>query len=210
MGRPLPGYNVVLVDPEGRVSPKEGEICLRLDDRPLGLTDGYVDDDARTSDAMRDGYYHTGDIASRDDEGYFTFVGRADDVFKASDYRLSPFELESVLIEYPAVAEAAVVPSPDPLRHAVPKAFVTLAAGFTPRASLHRRFLRIAAAGLRHTSGFGGSSLRRCQKRSQERSDASSCGSSRPTGAPRGNAARTNSSQKTCRLPTYDYPRTER
>ena len=136
MGRPLPGYNVVLVDPEGRVAPKEGEICLRLDDRPLGLTDGYVDDDARTSDAMRDGYYHTGDIASRDEEGYFTFVGRADDVFKASDYRLSPFELESVLIEYPAVAEAAVVPSPDPLRHAVPKAFVTLAAGFTPSREL--------------------------------------------------------------------------
>ena len=101
MGRPLPGYDVVLVDPEGHVSEREGEICLRLDDRPLGLTDGYVDDDAKTSDAMRDGYYHTGDIASRDDDGYFTFVGRADDVFKASDYRLSPFELESVLIEFP-------------------------------------------------------------------------------------------------------------
>jgi acetyl-CoA synthetase len=136
MGRSLPGYDVVLVDPEGHVSEREGEICLRLDDRPLGLTDGYVDDDAKTSDAMRDGYYHTGDIASRDDDGYFTFVGRADDVFKASDYRLSPFELESVLIEFPAVAEAAVVPSPDPLRHSVPKAFVTLAAGFSPSREL--------------------------------------------------------------------------
>ena len=90
---------------------------------------------------MRDGYYHTGDIASRDSDGYFTFVGRADDVFKASDYRLSPFELESALIEYPAVAEAAVVPSPDPLRHAVPKAFVTLAAGFSPSRELAAEIL---------------------------------------------------------------------
>ena len=127
MGRALPGYDIVLLDPEGHVSEKEGEICLRLDGRPLGLTEGYADDDAKTSDAMRDGHFHTGDIASRDDDGYFTFVGRANDVFKAADYRLSPFELESVLIECPAAAEAAVVPSPDPLRHAVPRAFVTLA-----------------------------------------------------------------------------------
>jgi len=134
MGRPLPGYDVVLLDPEGRVSATEGEVCLRLDEPPLGLTDGYAD--SRTSNAMRGGYYHTGDIASRDSDGYFTFVGRADDVFKASDYRLSPFELESALIEHPAVAEAAVVPSPDPLRQAVPKAFVTLAAGFSPSREL--------------------------------------------------------------------------
>src|SRR4029453_17827239 len=100
MGRPLPGYDVVLIDPEGQVSATDGEICLRLDDRPLGLTGGYADDDVKTSDMMRDGYYHTGDIASRDGDGYLTFVGRADDVFKAADYRLSPFELESVLIEY--------------------------------------------------------------------------------------------------------------
>ena len=132
MGKPLPGYDVVLLDAEDNVSNTEGEICLRLQDRPVGLTDGYADDEARTSDAMRGGYYHTGDIASRDADGYLTFVGRADDVFKASDYRLSPFELESVLIEHPAVAEAAVVPSPDPVRHAVPKAFVTLAPGFSP------------------------------------------------------------------------------
>jgi acetyl-CoA synthetase len=132
MGRPLPGYPVVLLDPDGKVSDKEGEICLRLDERPLGLTDGYADDDRKTSDAMRGGFYHTGDIATRDADGYLTFVGRSDDVFKASDYRLSPFELESVLIEHPAVAEAAVVPSPDPLRHAVPKAFVVLAPGIAP------------------------------------------------------------------------------
>ena len=132
MGRPMPGYDVVLLDADGQVSETEGEICLRLENRPLGLTDGYAGDDAKTSNVMRDGYYHTGDIATRDRDGYLTFVGRADDVFKASDYRLSPFELESVLIECPAVAEAAVVPSPDPLRHAVPKAFVTLAPGFSP------------------------------------------------------------------------------
>jgi acetyl-CoA synthetase len=131
MGRPLPGYHVVLLDAEDRPS-DEGEICLRLDNRPLGLTDGYADDDQKTSDAMRGGCYHTGDIAARDADGYLTFVGRADDVFKASDYRLSPFELESVLIEHPAVAEAAVVPSPDPMRTAVPKAFVVLAPGFEP------------------------------------------------------------------------------
>ena len=132
MGRPLPGYPIVLLDTDGNPSDEEGEICLPLDEkRPLGLTDGYADDQERTSEAMRGGYYHTGDIVSRDSEGYLTFVGRADDVFKASDYRLSPFELESVLIEHPAVIEAAVVPSPDPIRHAVPKAFVVLAPGYT-------------------------------------------------------------------------------
>ena len=141
MGRPLPGYDVVLVDPEGHVSPTDGEICLRLDERPLGLTSGYADDDSKTADVMRDGYYHTGDIALRDRDGYLTFVGRVDDVFKASDYRLSPFELESVLIEHAAVAEAAVVPSPDPLRHAVPKAFVTLAAGFSASRELAAEIL---------------------------------------------------------------------
>jgi acetyl-CoA synthetase len=141
MGRPLPGYDVVLLDSDGRVSVTDGEICLRLADRPLGLTDGYADDEAKTSAVMRDGYYHTGDIASRDSDGYLTFIGRSDDVFKASDYRLSPFELESVLIEFHAVAEAAVVPSPDPLRHAVPKAFVTLVAGFSPSRELAAEIL---------------------------------------------------------------------
>ena len=136
MGRPLPGYPVVLLDADGRPSDTEGEICLRLDDRPLALTAGYAGDEAKTSDAMRGGFYHTGDIASRDADGYLTFVGRADDVFKAADYRLSPFELESVLIEHPAVAEAAIVPSPDPVRHAVPKAFVALTPGRVPSREL--------------------------------------------------------------------------
>ena len=133
MGRPLPGYPIVLLDPDGTPSDTEGEVCLPLDERrPLGLTQGYADDHEKTSEAMKGGYYHTGDIASRDSDGYLTFVGRADDVFKASDYRISPFELESALIEHVAVAEAAVVPSPDPVRHAVPKAFIVLAPGYTP------------------------------------------------------------------------------
>ena len=94
---------------------------------------GYQGDPERDAEAMRGGYYHTGDVATCDDDGYITYVGRTDDVFKASDYRISPFELESVLIEHAAVAEAAVVPSPDPLRLAVPKAYVLLAAGADAR-----------------------------------------------------------------------------
>ena len=82
--------------------------------------------------SIDDAVYHTGDVASIDDDGYLTYVGRADDVFKSSDYRISPFELESALIEHPAIAEAAVVPSPDPMRLAVPKAFLALAAGHAP------------------------------------------------------------------------------
>jgi acetyl-CoA synthetase len=135
MGRPLPGYDIVLTDVNGQEA-SEGEICVRLEPRPVGLMTGYSDDPQRTAEAMAGGVYHTGDIASRDVDGYITYVGRTDDVFKASDYRISPFELESVLIEHPAVAEAAVVPSPDPLRTAVPKAFVILVAGYEPSREL--------------------------------------------------------------------------
>jgi acetyl-CoA synthetase len=95
----------------------------------------YLDDPERTAEVMRGGWYHTGDVARRDAEGYITFVGRTDDVFKSSDYRISPFELESVLIEHPAVAEAAVVPSPDAVRLSVPKAYVLLAAGYAADAA---------------------------------------------------------------------------
>jgi acetyl-CoA synthetase len=135
MGRPMPGYTVVLLDADGR-RVDEGEICLDLQRRPIGLTEGYADDAAASAKVTRGGCYRTGDIAARDADGYFTYIGRADDVFKASDYRLSPFELESALIEHPAIAEAAVVPSPDPIRHAVPKAFVTLAPGHEPSPEL--------------------------------------------------------------------------
>jgi acetyl-CoA synthetase len=132
MGRPLPGYTVALIDVASGEVAEEGEICLDLSRRPLGLMVGYRDDPEKNAESMAGGYYHTGDVASRDADGYITYVGRADDVFKASDYRISPFELESVLIEHPAVAEAAVVPQPDPIRLAVPKAYVVLAAGHAP------------------------------------------------------------------------------
>jgi acetyl-CoA synthetase len=144
MGRPMPGYRIVLLDPATDQPADEGEICIDLSDRPLGLMVGYQGDPERNADAMAGGYYHTGDVGSRDSDGYITYVGRSDDVFKASDYRISPFELESVLIEHPAVAEAAVVPSPDPLRLAVPKAYVVLAAGHEPSEETARSILEFA------------------------------------------------------------------
>ncbi|MCO5101982.1 MAG: AMP-binding protein [Burkholderiaceae bacterium] len=128
MGRPLPGFRIALLDADDEPA-AEGEIALDLSAQPVGLMPGYADDDERSAQVMRAGHYHTGDVAQRDADGYVTYVGRADDVFKASDYRISPFELESVLIEHEAVAEAAVVPSPDPVRLAVPKAFVVLVPG---------------------------------------------------------------------------------
>jgi acetyl-CoA synthetase len=144
MGRPLPGYRVVLLDPDEQPA-VEGEISLVLADpglgRPMGLMTAYADSAEKTAEVMRAGHYHTGDVAQRDADGYITYVGRADDVFKASDYRISPFELESVLIEHPAVAEAAVVPSPDALKLAVPKAFVTLTAGHAPDEATARSIL---------------------------------------------------------------------
>jgi acetyl-CoA synthetase len=148
MGRPMPGFTVALVDPVSGEVGTEGEICLDLAARPTGLMVGYRDDDGRTAESMRDGYYHTGDVGSRDDDGYITYVGRSDDVFKASDYRISPFELESVLLEHDAVAEAAVVPSPDPLRLAVPKAYVVLAAGHAPDSATALSILRFARENL--------------------------------------------------------------
>jgi acetyl-CoA synthetase len=132
MGRPLPGVPVVLVDPLTGEVGDEGEICLDLSAQPLSLMTGYQGDPERHAEAMAGGYYHTGDVATRDDEGYISYVGRTDDVFKASDYKISPFELESVLIEHPAVTEAAVVPAPDPVRAAVPKAYIALAPGHEP------------------------------------------------------------------------------
>jgi acetyl-CoA synthetase len=125
MGRPLPGYDVRLED---------GEVCLDLAAPPAGLMLGYVGQPG----ARTNRHYRTGDLASQDDSGYITFVGRTDDVFKASDYRISPFELESALLEHPAIAEAAVVPCPDAVRTAVPKGFVVLAPGFEPGPELAR------------------------------------------------------------------------
>ncbi|QHE83852.1 AMP-binding protein [Hydrogenophaga sp. BPS33] len=137
MGRPLPGYRIELLDVDGQPT-QEGEVSLPLAQRPLGLMAGYQGSESQNSAAMRDGHYHTGDIAQRDDEGYITFVGRSDDVFKASDYRISPFELESALMEHEAVMEVAVVPSPDPVRLAVPKAYLILRPGVLAGAELAR------------------------------------------------------------------------
>jgi acetyl-CoA synthetase len=185
MGRPLPGYAVTLVDPVTGQPGRDGEICLDLSRRPLGLMTGYLDDEALNAEAMRDGYYHTGDVATSDDDGYITYVGRTDDVFKASDYRISPFELESILIEHQAVAEAAVVPSPDPVRLAVPKAYILLAAGRSPSGELaqsimafcrervapYKRIRRLEFADLPKTiSG----KIRRVELRGQETTRSSS------------------------------------
>ncbi|MDA8263074.1 MAG: AMP-binding protein, partial [Actinomycetota bacterium] len=180
MGRPVPGYNIALVDPVSGQVGEEGEICLPIDNRPIGLMVGYKGDQTLAAEAMKGGFYHTGDVASRDEDGYITYVGRADDVFKASDYRISPFELESVLIEHQAVVEAAVVPSPDPIRLAVPKAYVALAAGVEPnretalsilsyakeRLSPHKRIRRLEFYELPKTiSG----KIRRVELRARER-----------------------------------------
>jgi len=196
MGRPLPGYAVVLVDPVTGEPGNEGELCLDLARRPLGLMTGYQDDPERAAAAMSGGFYHTGDVASRDGDGYLTYVGRTDDVFKASDYRISPFELESVLIEHEAVAEAAVVPSPDPVRLAVPKAYVTLATGAaaSPETALailayarerlapYKRVRRLEFADLPKTiSG----KIRRVELRAQETARLGD-GTTAPQASPRG------------------------
>jgi acetyl-CoA synthetase len=127
MGLEAPGYRIRLLDADDNAV-EEGEICIDLNPPPVGLMRGYQNDDGSFVPLGRNAY-RTGDVATRDADGYYTYVGRADDVFKASDYRISPFELESALIEHAAVAEAAVVPAPDAMRLAVPKAYVTLTAG---------------------------------------------------------------------------------
>ena len=144
MGLPLPGVPIVLVDPVTGRPADEGEICVDLARRPMSLMTGYHGDPERNAEAMAGGYYHTGDVASRDADGYIFYIGRTDDVFKASDYKISPFELESALIEHPAVAEAAVVPAPDELRLAVPKAYIALAAGYEPSKQTAFEILRHA------------------------------------------------------------------
>lgn len=130
MGRPLPGYEIVLLDSEGHEA-AEGEISLRLEPRPIGLMSGYYteEDDILPLEGK---VYRTGDIGVRGTDGYLTFIGRADDVFKSSDYRISPFELESALVQHPDVMECAVVPAPDAIRLSVPKAFVTLRPNIQP------------------------------------------------------------------------------
>jgi acetyl-CoA synthetase len=147
MGRPLPDYHIQLLDINGHPA-DEGEIAIQLEPELVGLMLGYEDGQAKTEDVMRDGFYHTGDMARRDGDGYYFYIGRNDDVFKSSDYRISPFELESVLVEHDAVLEAAIVPSPDALRLAVPKAFITLRAGVEPSREVAQSIFAFARARL--------------------------------------------------------------
>ena len=143
MGRPLPGFQIAVVDLQDRAC-QEGEVAVKLDPQPTGLMTGYMDDPDRTQAVTQNGLYHTGDLASLDGDGYFFFVGRGDDVFKSSDYRISPFELESVLMEHPLVAEVAIVPSSDPIRTNVPKAFITIVADARPSEEIAREILLFA------------------------------------------------------------------
>ncbi len=180
MGKPLPGYQVVLVDPASGRPAAEGEICVDLSSRPAGIMTGYLGDFDKTSRTFAGGYYHTGDVGYRDEDGYITYVGRTDDVFKSYDHRISPFELESRLLEHEAVAEAAVVPSPDPVGLVVPKAYVSLRIGRAASPETARSILAHARAALaphqwirliefgalpKTTSG----KIRRAELRAQER-----------------------------------------
>jgi acetyl-CoA synthetase len=142
MGRPMPGFVITLRDADG-LECRDGEITVDLGaQRPVGLMEGY----GRESgvEAIAGDFYKTGDTAVLDENGVFTYVGRADDVFKSSDYRISPFELESILIEHEAVAEAGVVPSPDSMRLSVPKAFVSLRPGAVPDIATAKSILAYA------------------------------------------------------------------
>jgi len=141
MGKPLPGYRIVLIDPATGKPSDEGEICVDMSTRPIGVTSGYLGNAEKTSKLFEGGHYHTGDIGLRDKDGYITYVGRTDDVFKSYDHRISPFELESVLLEHGAVMEAAVIPSPDPVGLVVPKAYVSLGASGSPSADTARSIL---------------------------------------------------------------------
>ena len=138
VGVPSPLYDVDIVDEEGRILPadEEGYVAIRTTPRPFALFKEYAKDPGKTNDVFRNGWYYTGDRATKDADGYFWFVGRADDVIKSSGYRIGPFEVESALIKHPSVAEAAVVPAPDPVRGAVVKAFVVLREGHAPSQAL--------------------------------------------------------------------------
>lgn len=148
MGRPLPGVNAVLLDPLTGAETDEGEVCLRLDPPPVNLMPGYFGNPEATAKAMQGGVFHTGDVAQRGEGGVLTFVGRTDDIFKSSDFKVSPFEVESALIEHPHVAEAAVVGAPDDTRLNVTKAYVALAAGTEATADTAREILAHARAAL--------------------------------------------------------------
>ena len=136
MGRPTPGYEITLLDENGQLVPDGdvGEIVIRADrdNKPVGMFLGYYRDEELTNSAWHDGYYHTGDTAWRDEHGYYWFVGRTDDVIKSSGYRIGPFEVESALLEHPAVLECAITGMPHPIRGQIVKATVVLSKGYSP------------------------------------------------------------------------------
>jgi len=138
MGVPGPLYDVEVVDEDGSVLPpgEEGFVAIRLQPRPFALFREYAKDPEKTKEVFRNGWYYTGDKASKDADGYFWFIGRADDVIKSSGYRIGPFEVESALVKHPSVTEAAVIPAPDPVRGAVVKAYVVLKRGYAPSQTL--------------------------------------------------------------------------
>ncbi|MEB3757249.1 MAG: AMP-binding protein [Desulfurococcales archaeon] len=141
MGKPAPGYEIVIADIDGKpVKPGyDGQITIKIEPRkPLGLMKGY-DSPEKNKEVFRLGLYWTGDVAYLGEDGYLYFVGRADDVFKSSDYRISPFEVESDLLKHPAIAEVAVVPSPHPIKWTVPKAFIKLKPGYKPTPELAKQ-----------------------------------------------------------------------
>ncbi|WP_125098199.1 AMP-binding protein [Leucobacter chromiireducens] len=158
MGLPLPGVDAVLIDPVTGAEVEQGEICLRIDAAepgdagvrraPINLMTEYLGNPEATARATADGLFHTGDVARRDADGVLTFVGRTDDVFKSSDFKVSPFEVESALLEHPAVAEAAVVGAPDETRLNVTKAYVALAAGVPDSEDTAREILAHARVAL--------------------------------------------------------------
>ena len=194
MGRPLPGYRVALIDADGLES-DTGEIVLPLRPRSVGLMTGYQNERGELM-AIEGEYYRTGDVVSRDADGAITFIGRADDVFKSSDYRLSPFELESVLIEHAAVAEAAVGPAPDPVRYTIAKGYVALAQG-------HAADRETAAAIFKHMRArlSAYKLVRRIEfvelpKTIWERSGGSNCASAKRSSRNRGNERRRNSGSR--------------
>ena len=134
MGKPAPGYDILLIDDDGNPcdTGQEGQIVIRTEDRkPVGMFDGYYRDEERTKSVWHDGMYYTGDMAWVDEDGYYWYVGRADDVIKSSGYRIGPFEVESALMEHPAVLECAITAVPDEIRGQVVKATVVLAKGYT-------------------------------------------------------------------------------
>ncbi len=143
MGRPSPLYDVVVLDPDGNEckTGDTGEICVRTSNgSPCGLFIGYYLDDEKTKDVWHDGYYHTGDQATRDEDGYFWYVGRIDDVIKSSGYRIGPFEIESVIMELPYVLECAITAVPDEVRGQIVKATIVLTKGTVGTDELRRKF----------------------------------------------------------------------